>query len=121
MKKCITNLDRFPEIIRKHADLLCLLSKAGPKEARRIIEGGPAGLLRALSLISYNVINHVFPISAQHLRKLTPYAKNFRRLAKKTLSTKHRRVELLKAGFLPQILGLVGSFLAPKLLKTIFK
>ena len=55
------------------------------------------------------------------LKKLTPYARNFRSLSMKNISTKKRRAELMKAGFLPAILGVLASMLVPKILKGVLK
>ena len=95
----------YPLLIRKNADLLCLLSKAKPSSARNLIKNAPNDFLKALSLIAFNILNGYFELEPQHMDKLSPYADHIRVLSKKTLSAKKRRATLLKGGFLPAILG----------------
>ena len=109
----------YPVIIRKNADLLCLLSKASPSKAKKIISNAPNDLLKALSLIAYNILNGHFVLEQKNLNKLTPYAEHVRKLSRKTLSGKKRRGILMRGGFLPALLGVIGATLAPKLIKTV--
>ena len=95
----------YPVVIRRNTDLLCLLSKSTPAQARKIIQNAPADLLKALSLISYNILNGHFVLESKHINKLTPYANNVRSLARKSISGKKRRGILMRGGFLPALLG----------------
>ena len=110
---------KYPAVIRNNTDLICLLSRASPSKARQIIKTAPNDLLKALSLIAYNIVNGHFVLEQKHLNKLTPYAQRVRHLAKKSLSGKKRRGILMSGGFLPALLGVIGATLAPKLIKTV--
>lgn len=117
-KKCsrISRRDT-PPIVRRNAELLCVLSKASADDARRLIQNAPADFLKCISLLAFNILNGHMPVTPKQTSLLTPYAKKFRSFARRTLSAKKRRASLLSGGFLPALLGVLGSVLAPKLLK----
>lgn len=115
-------LRRYPAIIRQNADLICSFAKMQPRAARAFIAKAPAGFLKALSLISYNLINSSFPLTPRQLKQITPYERNFRALARKRLSVSDRRKILSnRGGFLGALAGLVSSFILPKLVKSVFR
>ena len=109
----------LPPLIRRNADSLCILAKASPGQAKKFIHNASPSFLKALSLISYNLLNKAFPMKRAQLSKLTPYADNFRNLAQKSLSTKKRRVEILQGGFLPVLLSFLASAVLPRIIKKI--
>ena len=108
--------------VRKHADLLCLLSRVGPVHARRILASGlgDAGLLRAVAECSHNVLSGTVRLTpSQHkrlrrhktaLRRLTEEYRTRKRHSKKDLQ-RHRAL-LMRGGFLGSLLGVVGPLIA---------
>ena len=120
MSKCNVT-DDLPPVIKRNADLLCLLSKSSPRKAKEMIAKARPNFLKALSLISYNLLNNVFTLKKETVKKMSPYAENFRALARKSLTSKKRRVYLQKGGFLGAILGLLGSVVVPKILNKVLK
>ena len=109
----------YPLLIRRNADILCLLSKASPTSARKLIKNAPNDFLKAISLIAFNILNGYFVLEQQQVDRLTPYAKHIRTLSKKSLTGKKRRATLLHGGFLPALIGVLGAALAPKLIKSV--
>lgn len=122
LKDCNTVLHHYPLLIRQHAEMLCTFSKMHPKAMKNFIKKAPAGFLKALSLIAYNLLNDTLQLQPHHMKRLTPYASNFRQFAQKTLSRDARRHILFKkAGFLPALAGVLASTILPNIVKSIFK
>ena len=110
----------LPPLIVRHARALCRLSRASAKEARRMIAKASPGFLRCLSYVALHVLNGKLPMTRAQTERLTPYAEKVREFARNRLSASTRRAGLLKGGFLPALLGVLASTLAPTLLKGLF-
>ena len=118
MKKC-SSLKQYPKVIRDNATVLCLLSKSSTKTAKKIILAADNSLLKALSLLAFNIIHGYLPLDPESKKNLTPYASHIRTIALKNASAKTRRTTLMKAGFLPMLLGGLAASFLPKILKGI--
>ena len=119
-KKCKIGINRsVPSLIRRNADSICILARSSPSQAKKLILNASPSFLKALSLISYNLLNNAFPMKQSRLSKLTPYADNFRNLSQKNLTAAKRRVEILQGGFLPVLLSFLASAVLPKIIKKI--
>ena len=94
-----------PQLIKKHAHYLCILAESDVRSARKLLQTCPPSLLKALSLIAHNLVEGRLPVEE------TPYAKHFRRFARKSLSGKQRRVHLMRGGFLGALLSVISSVL----------
>ena len=116
--KCTYTGPQLPPLIERNLDKLCALSKANLKEARQMIQKADNDFLKSLSLVAYNLLNEVFVMRRPQIQRMTPYARQFRSLASKSMP-KQRRVNLLKGGFLGAIAGLLGSFILPKIIKAV--
>ena len=116
MKNCAVT-DGYPAIVKRNVHLLCLLAKND--HPRKLILNAPADFLKCLSLIAFNVIHGKIPLDQNSTKRLTPYAKNFRAFARRSLSTKKRRATLLSAGFLPALLSILGSVIVPSIVDGI--
>ena len=108
--------------VRKHADLLCLLSRVGPVQTRRILASGlgDTRLLRAVAECSHKVLSGTVRLTTlQHkrlrrhktaLRRLTKEYRTRKRHSKKDLQ--RQRALLMRGGFLGSLLGVVGPLIA---------
>ena len=114
-----TTTHALPPLVKRNAERLCALANASVPQARKILKTAPADFLRCLSLVASNVLKGNVPIRSSTIRRLTPYAKNFRKFARRTLSSATRRATALRGGFLPALLGVLASVVAPALLKAV--
>ena len=94
-----------PQLIKKHAHYLCILAESDVRSARKLLQTCPPSLLKALSLIAHNLVEGRLPAGPSP----SPYAKHFRRFARKSLSGKQRRVHLMRGGFLGALLSVISS------------
>ena len=109
-----------PQLIKKHAHYLCILAESDVRSARKLLRTCPPSLLKALSLIAHNLVEGRLPIEDSPSRRETPYAKHFRRFARKSLSGKQRRVHLMRGGFLAALLSVISS-LVPTIVAAVKK
>ena len=120
----------LPPAVHKHADILCLLSRSSPAQARRILNSGlgDAGLLRALAECSHNVLSGALPITpTQHtrlkrhktaLRRLTADHRGLGKRRSGRRSLPRHRALLMRGGFLGSSLGVVAPLIAGALGKV---
>ena len=121
----------LPPAVRKHADILCLLSRSSPAQARRILNSGlgDAGLVRALAECSHNVLSGALSLTPNQHRRLKRHKTALRRLTadhrglgkrrgSRRALTRHRAL-LMRGGFLGSLLGVVAPLIAGALGKVI--
>ena len=121
----------LPPAVRKHADILCLLSRSSPAQAWRILNRGlgDAGLVRALAECSHNVLSGALSLTPNQHRRLKRHKTALRRLTadhrglskrrgSRRALTRHRAF-LMRGGFLGSLLGVVAPLIAGALGKVI--
>lgn len=100
---------RVPKTLQKHAELLCVLSKAKPRLVKQIISGAEPSLVKAFTECSYNLLQGNVPLTKTQLTRLRRYKAALRSLAKKNASLRTKKAILQRGGFIGALLGPVVS------------
>lgn len=101
-------------LLRKNAQILCMLHKFEPKAQQAIIDGAPKCLLDCISEICVNILKGNVTLSAAQKSKLSQFKDSLRKLSKKSTKTSEKRRRIQKGGFLGALLApLLGSILKP--------
>ena len=112
----------YPPLIRKHLPRLCVLARARPGQARRMIASSPASFLKCLSLIAWNLTQETVPLKRRERDKLTPYSRHILKLSRKSLSTAERRKTLnQRAGFIGALISVLSSAVLPAIIGAVQK
>ena len=91
---------------------LQMLRKAAPKLRKKLINSAPDHLIRTISECSLNVLRGNVRLNKRQHKKLAPYKKILRGLAKSTSLPARKRLINQRGGFLGALLGpLLGAIL----------
>lgn len=100
--------------VRRHADVLKLMTKAKPQLCKAIIKGAEPDLIHCRCECVQNVLKGNVPLTPAQKTRLTRYKQDLRALDRKTTSQKRKKQILPKGGFLPALLGpLLAPVIAP--------
>ena len=93
-----TVIDKMSLLVRRALPLLKVLVNANPKLKKAIIKHASPNLMTAISEIALNMLKGVIKLSPQQKQRLSRYKKEFRSLAKKTVSVNRKRKLLVQKG-----------------------
>jgi hypothetical protein len=105
------------EAIKKSRIILDYLSVASPKYIKGIIASADKDLIRAITEISMNVLFSDLGLSETIARRLRPYKKYLRELAKKSVGIEKKRKILKTHGhkflsvLLPPVLSIISNII----------
>lgn len=103
--------------LKRHKDVLNIMSKAKSGTNRDIINQASPDLINCFSEICMNTLKGRVNMSKKQLQKLRRYKKQVRDLASKSKPIKNKKKSLQKGGFIAALLApLIGSILKPLLL-----
>ena len=102
-------------VVKRALPLLKTLAEAKPKFKKAIIKNASPDLMKAVSEIALNMLKGIIKLTPQQKQRLSRYKKEFRSLAKKSVSVNKKRKLLVQKGggaALGLLLPLALSFLA---------
>ena len=100
--------------VRKHADVLKVLSKGKPSLCKAIVKGADPDLIHCLCECAHNVLKGNVPLKSAQMTKLKRHQQDLRTIVKKQTSQKKKKAILQKGGFLPALLApLLAPLIAP--------
>lgn len=111
----------LPKNVRRHAHVLCVLAKAKPKVVKELLSGADAGLLKAISECSDNVLQGRVKLTSVQKRRLARYKTVLRTLVAKKTSCKTKKALAKKGGFLGALLGTVAPFILKAIGGSLFR
>ena len=85
-------------VVRRALPMLKSLVDANPKLIKAIIENASPDFIKAISEIALNMLKGIIKLTPHQKQRLSRYKKQFRSLAKKTLSLKKKRKLLTQRG-----------------------
>ena len=100
----------IPPGLRKHAEILCVLSKSSPSVTKKLIASADRSLLKTLGECSLNVLKGVIPLTPLQKKRLRRYKTTIRLVSKKSTNHTRRRALLQRGGFVPLLLKTVLPF-----------
>lgn len=101
-------------LLKKNAQVLCLLHKFKPKAQKAIISGAPKEVIDCICEICINILKGNVTLSASQKSRLSKHKESLRKLAKKSTTTGNKRNTIQRGGFLGALLApLLGSILKP--------
>ena len=89
---------KMSAVVKRALPLLETLVNANPKLKKAIIQHASPDLVTAISEIALNMLKGIIKLTPQQKQRLSRYKKEFRSLAKKTLSVKKKRKILVQKG-----------------------
>ena len=100
--------------LRKHANMLKVLSTASPKLKKSIIQGADKDLITSLCDCANNILKGNVPLSAKQKSALRRYKQSLRTLTQRKSLVQKKNI-LQSGGFLgsllTHVLGILGSIL----------
>lgn len=107
--------------VKKHAQILCLLSKLSPKVINSIIQNSDNGLIKTISSCSSDILNGYLPLTNIQKKRLSRYRYTLRRLVEHNTSLKDKKALLMKGGsMLPMLISTIAPFLIKSFLPKLF-
>ena len=108
--------------LKKHAQILCLLSKVKPKVIKALISASDNSLIRTISSCSSDILNGVYTLTPTQKKRLKRYKCSLRKLTEKQSSLNTKRALLMKGGsMLPVLIGTIAPLLIKTILPKLFR
>ena len=106
--------------LKKHVQILCLLSKVKPKVIKALISASDNSLIRTIS--SSDILNGVYTLTPTQKKRLKRYKCSLRKLTEKQSSLNTKRALLMKGGsMLPVLIGTIAPLLIKTILPKLFR
>ena len=106
--------------LKKHVQILCLLSKVKPKVIKALISASDNSLIRTIS--SSDILNGVYTLTPTQKKRLKRYKSSLRKLTEKPSSLNTKRALLMKGGsMLPVLIGTIAPLLIKTILPKLFR
>lgn len=108
--------------LKKHAQILCLLSKVKPKVIKALISASDNSLIGTISSCTSDILNGVYTLTPTQKKRLKRYKTSLRKLTEKPSSLNTKRALLMKGGsMLPVLIGTIAPLLIKTILPKLFR
>ena len=108
--------------LKKHAQILCLLSKVKPKVIKALISASDNSLIGTISSCTSDILNGVYTLTPTQKKRLKRYKSSLRKLTEKPSSLNTKRALLMKGGsMLPVLIGTIAPLLIKTILPKLFR
>ena len=113
---------RISKSVKKHAQILCLLSKLKPKIVRLLIQNADTDLIKTITSCSHDILNGRYSLSPHQRKRLSKYRYALRRLIERKTPLNEKRALLMKGGsMLPILISTIAPFLIKTFLPKLFQ
>ena len=113
---------RVSRNLKKHGQILCLLSKAKPKVIKSIIAGSDNDLIKTISTCSLDILKGDYTLSSTQKNRLKKYKNLIRKLVDNKTSIKQKKAMLMKGGsMVSALLGVIAPYLISSIVPGIAK
>ena len=99
--------------LKKHSDMLSVMSKANPKVNKVLIQNANKDLVYCLCECALNVLKGNVTLNRGQKRKLTRHKQGLRSLVQPKTSILKKKKILQQGGFLPALLGPILGIAGP--------